>query len=358
MMQKLFRSLAFAVFVALSTSAQEIKVDFDATGRPFSETADPAYTKWSTNQNWFSGGDVITNTFNDVTFTFRRAEPTGTSLRSDRYSSGLTTPGWNAKLVSDGIQVEPPHITNTVGVSTAPGARIELTISNLPAGPHTLLAWHNTWQNPASFTFSPLNVFLNGTQIITNLPVSNRVTNNADAAYSYVEFVSDGIADTVIAYEASTNFTVTDCNVCIDGFELDTPNFKYKAFKPSPANADEHVDADASRSVLLSWSKAALSASHHVYFGTSSDAVKNATTNSPEFKGNQIATNFLVTNISTLMTNYWRIDEVSPTNGVTKGDLWMFRTRHLAFPGAEGYGRVARGGGGGGGGGVSKTKKK
>src|SRR6185436_4520650 len=40
------------------------------------------------------------------------------------------------------------------------------------------------------------------------------------------------------------------------------------------------------------------------------------------------------------------IDEVDGT-GVTKGDLWMFRTRHLAFPGAEGYGRFARGGRGG-----------
>src|SRR6185436_7493665 len=40
------------------------------------------------------------------------------------------------------------------------------------------------------------------------------------------------------------------------------------------------------------------------------------------------------------------IDEVDGT-GVTKGDLWMFRTRSLAFPGAEGYGRFARGGRGG-----------
>ncbi len=130
--------------------------------------------------------------------------------------------------------------------------------------------------------------------MFTNLPVSNRVTNNADAAYSYVEFVSDGTTDTVIAYEASTNFTVTDCNVCIDGFELDTPNFKFKANRPSPANGDEHVDADATRSVLLSWTKAALAVSHNLYFGTSSNAVKNATTASPEFIGNQAATNRLM----------------------------------------------------------------
>ena len=215
-----------------------------------------AYISWNTNSIWFSGGDVISNTFSGITFTFRRVGPTGTALRPDRYAAGLTTVGWNAKLVSDGIQVEPPHITNIVGVSTAPGARIELTISGLAAGPHTLLAWHNTWQSPASYTFSPINVYLDGTRLITDMPVSNRVTNNADATYSYVSFVADGSNSPVIAYEASTNFTVTDCNVCIDGFELDTPNFKYKANRPSPAHGDEHVDADATRSVLLSWTKA------------------------------------------------------------------------------------------------------
>ena len=54
-----------------------------------------------------------------------------------------------------------------------------------------------------------------------------------------------------------------------------------------------------------------------------------------------------MTNLSSLLTYWWRVDEVDNTNGVTKGDLWKFRARHLAFPGAEGYGRFARGGRGG-----------
>ncbi len=342
MIPKLSCLLATIFLWCAAIAAQEIKVDFNANNRPVAEGWDTAYTSWNTNSIWFPGGDVISNTFNGVTFTFRRVGPTGTALRPDRYAAGLAT----AKLVNDGIQVEPPHIANVVGSGMIP-ARIELTISKLPAGSHTLLTWHNTWQNPASYTFSPLNIYLNGTQIITNLPVSNRVINNADAAYSYVEFVSDGSNDTVIAYEASTDFNVTDANPCIDGFELNTPNFKFKANKPSPVNGDEHVDADATRSVLLSWTKAALAVSHNVYFGTSSNAVKNATTASPEFIGNQIVTNLLRTNLSSLLTYWWRIDEVDASSGMTKGDLWMFRPRHLAFPGAEGYGRFARGGRGG-----------
>ena len=51
----------------------------------------------------------------------------------------------------------------------------------------------------------------------------------------------------------------------------------------------------------------------------------------------------------TFATYYWRVDEVhaDAPDDVTKGDVWRFRVRHLAFPGAEGYGRFARGGRGG-----------
>lgn len=38
-------------------------------------------------------------------------------------------------------------------------------------------------------------------------------------------------------------------------------------------------------------------------------------------------------------TYYWRVDEVTSGGVVTKGNTWVFRPRHLAFPGAEGYER-------------------
>jgi len=43
----------------------------------------------------------------------------------------------------------------------------------------------------------------------------------------------------------------------------------------------------------------------------------------------------------------WRVDEIDAQGRVTPGDIWRFRVRHLAFPGAEGYGRFALGGRGG-----------
>jgi hypothetical protein len=343
MSPKLFLHIVLAFACLRLAAAQEIKVDLNANNRPLSETADPAYLSWNTNSIWLNGGtSEIGNTFNGVTFMFTRVGPIGVGFRAERYAAGIAL----AKLANDGIQIDPQAITNIVGSGQSP-ARIELTISNLPAGQHTLLTWHNSWNNPTNRVLAPLNIFLNGTQVVTNLVMTSRVTNNADAAYSYVSFVADGSDNIVVAYEASLDFYATDANPCINGFELNTPDFKFKANKPVPAHNDEHVDADATKSALLRWTPVAIAVSHNVYFGTDSNAVRNATTASPEFLGNQTATNRLVTNLSSQFDYFWRVDEVDALSGVTKGDLWKFRIRRLAFPGAEGYGRFARGGRGG-----------
>src|SRR5204863_8963328 len=64
-------------------------------------------------------------------------------------------------------------------------------------------------------------------------------------------------------------------------------------------------------------------------------------------KGNRTTTSFAVSGLNSLLTYYWRVDEIDSVGNPTKGTVWYFRPRHLAFPGAEGYGRFARGGRGG-----------
>src|SRR5262249_17313751 len=76
-------------------------------------------------------------------------------------------------------------------------------------------------------------------------------------------------------------------------------------------------------------------------------AVNSATTTSAAFKARQAATTFKVAGLSNLNHYYWRVDEIDAAGIVTKGSVWAFSPRHLAFPGAEGYGRFARGGRGG-----------
>jgi hypothetical protein len=324
------------IFAALTGPAQEIKVDINNNNRPLSEGLDPAFTPWATSNLWFPGGDTISNTFSGVTIKFARVGSVGTALEPNYWKAGVQSTTFNVKLTADGIKV----------AGGDAGGQIEMRISGLSAGSHTLLTYHSVWDNLVPSTVAPLDVSVDGVLVITNLSMSVRVTNNAYATTAYLNLEAVAGQDVVVLIQAETANTATTKNVYINGFEIDTANSTLKALSPSPQNQDGHVDAD-SRSVPLRWMGAASAVSHDVYYGSDSNAVKTATRVSAQFKGNQAATNCLATNLNSLLTCFWRIDEINFTNGVTKGDLWMFRPRHLAFPGAEGYGRFARGGRGG-----------
>jgi hypothetical protein len=95
------------------------------------------------------------------------------------------------------------------------------------------------------------------------------------------------------------------------------------AWNPSPADGAGCVLTDTD----LSWSAGSTANTHDVYFGTDENAVTNAGTNSPEFKGNQSETTFNPGNLTNSTTYYWRIDEVE-SDGATKhaGHIWSFTT--------------------------------
>ncbi|MFC1604065.1 LamG domain-containing protein [Planctomycetota bacterium] len=83
-------------------------------------------------------------------------------------------------------------------------------------------------------------------------------------------------------------------------------------------------------SVVLNWDAGAVAASHVVYFGTDPDAVKNATTTSPEYKGPKaLGEESYDPGELTLNTTYhWRIDEVNGVNPDSPwaGNVWSFTT--------------------------------
>ena len=320
--------------------AAPLRVDINNSGRPLSEGIDPAFTPWSTTQNWFPGGNTTSATFSDVTVTFTRVGAVGVGLKSGYWKEGVQSTAFNVKLTGDGIKVDTPD-----AAAEALGSQIEMRIAGLSPGIHSLLLYLNSWDGPTSV--APLDILVGGTQVINNLPVSVRVTDNNNATTAYLNLTAVAGQDVVVVVKAETSGTETSKNVHINGFEIDNPNILAQANNPVPENADEHVDADTG-ALTLGWGTATLgAASHHVYFGTSSAAVDSATTASPEFKGNQTANTYLAGGINPHLTYYWRIDEVAAGGAVTKGNVWYFRPRRLAFPGAEGYGRFARGGRGG-----------
>ena len=119
------------------------------------------------------------------------------------------------------------------------------------------------------------------------------------------------------------------------------------ATDPIPANGDVHADMDGS-SPVLSWTAARDGKTVKQYFhlGTDSTAIANALpANALAVLGTE--TDYAPGTLSNIHAYYWRIDREDADGNITMGDVWSFQPRHLAFPGAEGYGRFARGGRGG-----------
>jgi len=120
-----------------------------------------------------------------------------------------------------------------------------------------------------------------------------------------------------------------------------------RATDPTPADGDLHADAD-NGTVTLQWAAPADGNTlfQYLFFGTDSAEVM-AMDPSQALAVIETDTSYVVEGLDCKKVYYWRIDREDSQENITKGELWSFQPRHLAFPGAEGYGRFAHGGRGG-----------
>ncbi|HEV2292730.1 MAG TPA: hypothetical protein VGR35_02680 [Tepidisphaeraceae bacterium] len=227
-----------------------------------------------------------------------------------------------ATLASDGL--------------VAHGGAVELVISGLPAGRTGIATYHNAFDAQPS---NPFSISVNGQAKAGAITCSHRVADDYNAATAFVE------VEAAMGEEVVLRFTPAEPSgsIIINGLVIGGADPAEQARKPFPVNLDEH----AAENPTLAWTPAKSAVSHDVYLGTSREAVARATRQSPEFKGIQQQPTFATSGLNTFDTYYWRVDQIGTGEKTTKGDVWSFRVRHLAFPGAEGYGRFARGGRGG-----------
>ena len=103
-----------------------------------------------------------------------------------------------------------------------------------------------------------------------------------------------------------------------------SPYEPVNAFSPIPADGA----ADIKRIPVLSWKSGQRASLHQVYFGTDSEAVRTATTGSPEYKGTQEigSESYDPGTLELQTTYYWRIDEVNDldANSPWTGEVWSF----------------------------------
>jgi len=108
-----------------------------------------------------------------------------------------------------------------------------------------------------------------------------------------------------------------------------TPYLAEKAYASNPADGA----SDIKQTVVLSWSPGVYAASHQLYFGADVDAVKNADTSSPEYKGTRQldSESYDPGQLEWNTTYYWRIDEVNEAEPGSPwtGSLWSFTTANF-----------------------------
>jgi endonuclease/exonuclease/phosphatase family metal-dependent hydrolase len=110
----------------------------------------------------------------------------------------------------------------------------------------------------------------------------------------------------------SINPWPSDHRAVLTTFAVTPPLLLEKASSPAPSNGATKV----SLFPMLNWLPGSNAIGHAVYFGTNT---------SPELLTNTTGTSIALTNLSSLTTYFWRIDEITPNGSIT-GDLWSFAT--------------------------------
>lgn len=310
-------AIALGVFTASLDAAEPLRLDLSATtGR-----SDARTLGW---QNWEIGNEPEASTsVRDIKVTLRGV---GAPLEGFLHKPGLVT---GATLVADGVHCK--------------GEAIELTIEGLQAGPHSLAAFHNVTgnENPAALRLSGPN---NSKAAAT---ASTNAKTNDDASATYVKF------DAIDGQATKLRLTAELGAIVLNALEIDAADPAKRAAAPSPANGDGHVDAEHG-SVSLTWRPVKGAKSYRVFTAYDMDAevasrtvLEAASLEDCLGDTTKPRDSMRAEKHNSLKHYAWRVDSIMEDGEIVHGDVWTFRVRHLAFPGAEGYGRFARGGRGG-----------
>ncbi len=303
------------------------KIDFNKPGRNEQVSTETGYSPWTVTDTKEAIG-----TFDGVTLAISCDDNyAGGYVSSNYWKDGVENKGY--KLIGDGLV----GYQNGHDIVTSGAVKIDVKISGLSAGTHTLQAYHNNFEG---LNAPDIDVLVNGKIVMTGIKQTNRDVSTVTCGQSFVEFqVNDGESVTISYLSkpvSDTSYGTT--SVTINALAFDVVDNMKTAQEPYPANTDYHVDADAG-TVTLKWTPATSAVKHHVVFGSSAESLSEI--------GSTTNDSYTVGGLSSMTTYYWRIDEEMANGEISKGTLWSFRPRHLAFPGAEGYGKYAIGGRGG-----------
>ncbi|RYG12440.1 MAG: T9SS C-terminal target domain-containing protein, partial [Chitinophagaceae bacterium] len=212
--------LAFTLFSStLYAQKPVIKVDLNFSGRNEAEVHELGYTSWP-----IQTGTSAQKTIDGIQFTLKG------NFTSDWYKAGIQAPFY-AKLVNDGITTKSP---------------VELTITGLKEGSHTLLSFHNSFSQNTAALPTQMAIYVDGKLAVDKLLPSTRAEHTTKAQLAYLTLQAKAGIPVVIRYQANEGASFS-----INGFELNTPNLAKQAKMPIPIDADEHVNLG--NNITLKW---------------------------------------------------------------------------------------------------------
>lgn len=324
--------LAFGSLL-LTTMMTAQNIDFDLPGKtaPGKDT-ELNYISWAVPR-----AESDTKTFdNGVTITIS-AGGAASAVGSNWSKTDVETNG--LRVIADEVlatNLEDGNLTQITDASTS----LILTITGLTPGMHSLKAYHN---NSDKNQVQPdIDISVDGLVVATGQKFTSAAQSTLEAGTSFITFTATEGQPVVITYttKPAAGKTYTNTRMMLNGLEFDA--VAMVATDPQPENHDFHAGTEDG-TIRFSWVAANGAVSHKLVFGT--DSMQVATSDTYDYEGT--ATEYEKSGLYAMQQYWWRVDEVDSNGNVYRGKTWTCKPCHLAFPGAEGYGRYAIGGRGG-----------
>ncbi len=201
------------------------------------------------------------------------------------------------------------------------------------SAPHAPLpAVENWWHLVYTYDGDTVRLYVNGEENTTRALALNTHAGNTIRVAAQADDSGNGA-------QAGLGFTGSIAEVRIHAGALTAEDVAHNfvsnrtdgAGGPSPDDAE----TDVPRPVTLQWSAGPYAVNRDVYFGESEQEVAAATNASPEFKGSQTETTYVIEPPLNLgQTYYWRVDEVNDLHAESPwpGSVWNFTVEAVAYP--------------------------
>lgn len=339
-MKKVF-SIFMMLCCACIVSAQ--KIDFDISGKT-GQALQEGFVEWVVPEGVsdtkdFDGGIQVTVSAAQGSNPMDAAHNDDEirHVKTEWWKNGITSGNDGARILGDALIITgDDHSYVTSGAT-----KLDVTISGLKAGHHSLQAYHNCVEYEEKQGAIPdIDIYVNGIKVKEGVKQSIRKSKFAEAGQSYVEFdVTEGQSVTV-SYVSTPKEGISygRTYVTVNAFVFNEVDNSKIALDPIPNSGEFHA-GDGNGNVTLQWTSPASAVKHHVLLGNDADNLSDyVITTEPVCD---------VTGLDPLKKYYWRIDEEDASGNISQGEVWLFQPARLAFPGAEGYGRFAIGGRGG-----------